>query len=296
MEDYEKELALQAKESIVETMFFEHSMSIANIADALSKAQAVMAPAVMNKTAAVKYRDKNTGQYIDKSYKYADLQSVWDSIRSPLTGNGLAVVQFPSVRGTGEGQEVTVVTRLVHSSGEFFGCTVTLTGFDRKVQTSGSLMTYGRRYGISCLTGVVSEEDDDGDAGMKSDAGMSRKSVPETKKVTPPPPKKSPKKKEDPPPPPEPAATRWAGTPMNDTERGRLGLLSCAKIQHLGDEIIKKSIPKEAWLEWLLATYGYETIYKIEDDVYNGVLATVETTPEQIINFKVAPDESGSKK
>ena len=70
--------------------------------------------------------------------RYADLASVWEACRGPLTANGLAIVQTPSATFSGDAHieqvtgksgekrsvlrslaTVTVVTALVHSSGEF---------------------------------------------------------------------------------------------------------------------------------------------------------------------------------
>jgi hypothetical protein len=65
------------------------SESINEIAAALAKAQSEMGGAV-----------KDSANPFFKS-KYADLSSVWDACRGPLTKNGLSVVQFPKTEYTG---------------------------------------------------------------------------------------------------------------------------------------------------------------------------------------------------
>lgn len=103
--------------------------------------------------------------------KYADLASVWAAIRKPLTDNGLAVIQTTEQYPSG----ITVVTTLVHISGETFtsrlSCEVPKSKPDKNgqikpnVQGLGSTITYLRRYSLAAMVGVA-PIDDDGDAAM----------------------------------------------------------------------------------------------------------------------------------
>lgn len=94
--------------------------------------------------------------------RYADLASVWDAIRDPLTKNGLAVSQLvlPSQPGA-----VRVTTMLIHASGQYLGSTFAVP-YDpsakgiNPAQAQGSALTYARRYGLSALVGVVADDDD----------------------------------------------------------------------------------------------------------------------------------------
>lgn len=131
-----------------ETSNITHSPSLGKIAEALSKAQASMKPAVFNRT---------NPHY--KS-KYADLTSVFDACRKPLGDNSIAVVQttVPSSDG------VTLKTMLIHSSGEWVSSELYLKPKDMSPQSVGSALTYARRYGISSLVGISSDEDDDSNA------------------------------------------------------------------------------------------------------------------------------------
>ena len=103
--------------------------------------------------------------------KYADLASVWAVIRKPLTDNGLAVIQTTEQYPSG----VTVVTTLVHVSGEAFSsrlsCEVPKSKPDKNgyikpnIQGLGSTITYLRRYSIVAMVGVA-PTDDDGEVAM----------------------------------------------------------------------------------------------------------------------------------
>lgn len=126
---------------------------------ALAKAQLEIRPAAFDK--------KNP---IFNS-KYATLASVWDACREPLSKNGLAIVQFV----LNEGDEVFVSTTLGHSSGQWVASRLRLILLPSKtkdgrempvsMQTIGSAITYARRYALSAMVGVVSDEDDDGNIG-----------------------------------------------------------------------------------------------------------------------------------
>lgn len=92
--------------------------------------------------------------------KYADLGAVWDSCRSLLNKNGLAVIQTTEVVG----DRVALVSTLAHTSGEWIKGRLLLMPVKNDPQGVGSAITYGRRYALSALLGIVSDEDDDGNA------------------------------------------------------------------------------------------------------------------------------------
>jgi hypothetical protein len=119
------------------------------LARALARAQGVMASASKDKTnPAFKSR-------------YADLASVWDACREPLTSNGLAVVQLVTAA---DKASVTVETRLLHESGESVSSVLTMPVEKPTAQGVGSAITYARRYALSALVGVAPDDDDDGNA------------------------------------------------------------------------------------------------------------------------------------
>lgn len=144
------------------------SEQINDLAAALAKAQAEVAGA-----------HKSSANPFFKS-KYADLASVWDACREPLTKNGLSVAQFPVTeivpfkgiddKGKefdGSFAKVTVITLLMHSSGQWIeDASFTAEAKDAGPQSIGSAVTYLRRYSLQAVAGVA-PEDDDGNAAQR---------------------------------------------------------------------------------------------------------------------------------
>lgn len=125
----------------------EQSEQINELAAALSKAQGKITGAL-----------KDSANPFFKS-RYADLASVWDACRGPLSENGLAVVQLTESDDAG----VYVLTTLAHSSGQWMRSRLRLQPKDATPQGMGSAITYGRRYALAALVGVA-QVDDDGNA------------------------------------------------------------------------------------------------------------------------------------
>lgn len=93
--------------------------------------------------------------------KYASLGAVIETVKPVLGKYGLAVTQLV----TGEGGQVGVETVLVHESGQWLGMNVGIPITDTKnvAQEAGKICTYIRRYALSAILGVYSEEDNDGE-------------------------------------------------------------------------------------------------------------------------------------
>jgi hypothetical protein len=91
---------------------------------------------------------------------YADLQSVWDAIREPLSKNALCVMQFPSTSPDGE---IIVETMLSHDSGQWVSSELRMHPAQDTPQAFGSAITYARRYALQAVAGVA-PMDDDGEA------------------------------------------------------------------------------------------------------------------------------------
>jgi hypothetical protein len=124
--------------------------AVANLALALSKAQAAFPAIPRDKTVTVKTR--TGGEY---TFKYAPLDTVLAKVREPLAANGLAISQL--LDGG------YLVTLLIHESGQYLeGRTPLPRDPDDTVQAFGSAITYLRRYAIQALLGIATEEDDDG--------------------------------------------------------------------------------------------------------------------------------------
>lgn len=97
-------------------------------------------------------------------YKYATLDSLIDMLRGSLPKHGLWFTQSPS---TGDGR-ISLTTRVLHVSGEWIEDTIeiqsdsALSGKVNEVQKAGAAITYLRRYTLSSIFGVASDEDVDG--------------------------------------------------------------------------------------------------------------------------------------
>ena len=94
--------------------------------------------------------------------RYADLNSVREACRIPLAKNKIAVIQLPHA----EGKTVTVTTRLAHASGEWIECDLSADAQGPGIQQIGAAITYLRRFGLSAMTGVAPDDDDDGESAM----------------------------------------------------------------------------------------------------------------------------------
>ena len=97
--------------------------------------------------------------------RYASLGAIINAVRLPLARHGISAVQTVST----DGGAVGVTTTLLHASGEWMAETAMSALPDRAtVQQLGSVITYLRRYALASITGIVGEDDDDGNATTNS--------------------------------------------------------------------------------------------------------------------------------
>ena len=107
--------------------------------------------------------------------KYASLAAVIDAIRKPLADNGLSYTQTTEIREGG----FVLVTTLRHSSGQWVASEYPLPlakgakDDGIKPQELGSALSYARRYSLSALACISSEEDDDAEGAEKDGQTMS---------------------------------------------------------------------------------------------------------------------------
>ena len=126
------------------------SESIKEIVSALAKAQAAFPMIPKDKTVKVTSR---TGR--DYSFAYAPLETILGVIRPTLSANGLAFTQ--SVSGD------ALTTILLHTSGEWIESDpIPVKAESAGAQALGSAITYARRYALTAILGLVTEDDDDG--------------------------------------------------------------------------------------------------------------------------------------
>lgn len=132
------------------------------IAEALALAQGEI-------KAAIKESENPAFKAGGKTSKYADLTSIWDAAREPLTKNGLSVVQTTDF----DAGEVWLKTILLHKSGETIEGRYPLRPTTQNPQGYGSAITYARRYCLAAMVGIVADADDDGDAASGKGNGHS---------------------------------------------------------------------------------------------------------------------------
>lgn len=104
---------------------------------------------------------KNCENPFHKS-KYADYEAVLDAVKKPLNDHGFVLIHRGVVI---EGKDY-LQTALVHSSGAEFTSQFPVV-VDGNPQHMGSAITYIKRYNLASLTGLATEEDDDGNAAAK---------------------------------------------------------------------------------------------------------------------------------
>lgn len=90
---------------------------------------------------------------------FASMVSIVSSTKAILTKWGLAITH--SMSG------MTVVTTLMHKSGESISCTIPILLSKQDMQGLGSAITYAKRYGMSAILNLVTDADDDGNQASK---------------------------------------------------------------------------------------------------------------------------------
>lgn len=109
------------------------------------------------RTRKVEVETKSGGKY---SFDYAPHELIVAAVRKPLEDCGLAVSQTLSVTPDGR---PALRTMLLHSSGERMDDVFPLPLKDgMSAQEIGSAITYIRRYALSAILGLATEDDDDG--------------------------------------------------------------------------------------------------------------------------------------
>jgi len=125
------------------------SAEITKLAEAMIQVQQTLSPAL-----------KDAENTFTNS-RYATLHSVMNACRDALLDHGIWLTQYPvSV----EANQLGLVTKVVHAeTGQWQASLLTMPLPKNDPQGYGSAMTYARRYGLSALIGIVTENDDDGE-------------------------------------------------------------------------------------------------------------------------------------
>jgi hypothetical protein len=131
-----------------------HSDQINEITMAMSKVQGVMKPAV-----------KDSKNPFFKS-NYADITACMDACREPMTQNNLAIFQ-PTYYD--EAGKIYILSILSHTtSGQFIKSYTPVLMQKVDCQSFGAALTYTRRYALSSLIGICTEDDDGNAASGKT--------------------------------------------------------------------------------------------------------------------------------
>lgn len=99
------------------------------------------------------------------TFRYATLAAIWDVVRKPLADNGLAVVQLPNVVLASPQRQATVEleTRIIHASGEELRAWLQMPLNKVDPQGIGGVISYAKRYHLTALLGLASEDESDVD-------------------------------------------------------------------------------------------------------------------------------------
>lgn len=127
--------------------FIDHSENITALGKALLSVQKQMQPA-----------SKDATNPFTKS-KYATLNSVMESCRNALLANGIWLCQYPVP--TDIHNSLGLMTKLTHvESGEWQASLTVVPLPKADPQGMGSAITYARRYALTAMLGMVTEDDD----------------------------------------------------------------------------------------------------------------------------------------
>lgn len=108
--------------------------------------------------------------------KFISLDSLMEQVLPVLNKHDLVLTQFPAyVLGAGDAIQPALRTRLMHAgTGEWIEDTMPLLLAKNDPQGQGSAITYGRRYSLMAVLGLVADTDDDANAASTSPARATR--------------------------------------------------------------------------------------------------------------------------
>lgn len=124
------------------------SESIKSISVAIGGFQSELPVISLDREVSVKTKSGATYKF-----KYATIKHIMDKIRPLLTKYKLSFCQSLEADGS-------VVTILMHDSGEFITSTLLIKG-EATPQGIGSAITYAKRYSITSMLGIIADDDDD---------------------------------------------------------------------------------------------------------------------------------------
>lgn len=125
--------------------------------EALALAQSEMMAVAYSREVSVAIKDKVTRAVVGNyKFSYATLATILQTIREPMTKNGLWYTQFID--------KGVMVTRIFHKSGQWLDTgMIPMPDIKGSPQDIGSIVSYFKRYSLSEALGLGSEEDNDGE-------------------------------------------------------------------------------------------------------------------------------------
>ena len=136
-----------------------------------------LAKALLNVQRAVQPVTKDAENPFTKSW-YASLNSVMDACRDALIENGIWLCQYPVP--VEQPNSLGLVTKLTHAeSGQWQNSLAVVPLPKADPQGMGSAMTYARRYALTAMLGMVTE-DDDGEGAKNGKKSSIRPKLPVT--------------------------------------------------------------------------------------------------------------------
>ena len=105
---------------------------------------------------------------------YADLPTILKATKEPLDKAGLTVTHFP----VGDNR---LITRLSHSSGQFYQSMNYMKSVKDDPQARGSVITYMMRYAVGAVLGLSIDKDDDANSSTRPSAPILKVMTPTIK-------------------------------------------------------------------------------------------------------------------
>jgi hypothetical protein len=128
--------------------------------------------------------DKSAANPFFKS-KYAPLPEVREALQPLLAKHNFGLSVFPTIIYNEAGvPQNGLHFLLIHTSGQYLDGEWLLTPAKNDSQGQGADTTYKRRFGEMAITGLVADEDDDGNTASRSAAPMQQRSQPDTAALT----------------------------------------------------------------------------------------------------------------
>src|SRR5215510_15083040 len=146
---------MENEEMTIAEGFGDNNKAMMALYAAFARAQLKFGSISKDTTVNVKNKDQNKSSY---SFKYATLADILEAVRKPLAEEGLSLLQ-PLEPAQGGG--MWLKTLLVHAEGGIMESRVFVATGHNDIKQLGALITYLRRYTLTSMLCLASEEDED---------------------------------------------------------------------------------------------------------------------------------------